>query len=118
MWKGKFGKSAASQPKNGVKGERTAKIYVGEATAPTTPPPAEAKPTGIQARNSKELQDWQLDSSFDSKNLTSTRDIDGFMASLSVRSIVFPRSVDLPSRLALPPICALCHSLYLSQLVF
>lgn len=83
MWKGRFGKSSGLPQKGADKRERTAKIYVGEATAPSTPPPAEAKPS-IQDRRSKELQDWQLDSTFDSKNLTSTRDLDGFMASLSV----------------------------------
>ena len=86
MWKGKFGKSLVSPQKGANKQDRTAKIYVGEATAPPTPQPAEAKPVGIQDRQSRELQDWQLDSTFDSKNLTSTRDLDGFMASLSVSS--------------------------------
>ena len=84
MWKAKFGKSLGSPQKGASRQEKTAKNFVGETTAPTTPPPAEAKPFGIQDRKSRDLQDWQLDSTFDSKNLTSTRDLDGFMASLSV----------------------------------
>lgn len=35
-------------------------------------------------RSSNDSQDWQMDSTYDSKNLTTTRDLDNFMATLGV----------------------------------
>ena len=35
---------------------------------------------------SDEVQDWQLESNYDSNNLTSTRDLEAFMATLGVSS--------------------------------
>lgn len=83
MWKSKFGKANGMAQKD-VNGSSAAKIYVGEAKPPATPPQAESK-AASQNRKSTDLQDWQLDSTYDSKNLTTTRDLDDFTSSLSVR---------------------------------
>ena len=62
---------------------------IGSAIPPATPPPAEAiKPT--QNRASEELSNWQPDSQYDSKNITSTRDLDDFISTLAASNWSHP----------------------------
>ena len=39
-----------------------------------------------ESKEGDEFQDWQLDSNYDSNTLTSTRDLEAFMATLGVSS--------------------------------
>lgn len=51
--------------------------------------PATPKPNN-NAGGQNDFHDWQFDSTFDSKNLTSTRDLDNFLAMLGVSILTTP----------------------------
>ena len=91
MWKSKLPKMNGNSQKANTGNTSAAKIYVGETKAPQTPPQSEAKTTKAvdPKQKSDGLQDWQLDSTFDAKNLTTTRKLDEFTNTLSVKALQY-----------------------------
>lgn len=97
MWKNKFGRANGASQRV-VDGSKMPPKLVAPATAlpPATPPPSEAsKPP--HARDNEDNPNWQLDSTHDNKELTSTRDLDEFVSSIAARPIFLVLSLALIS---------------------